>query len=195
MMPLRAAVCWLARSLLRAFRPHLPAQSRSKPQYPRALWSRWDGRYCGCLSALTQSALKCGYVVACKGLFRDARVGSSREDYDEHRSGTTRASRRCSSSTSDAVLEVRGDSGGDSAHQRWLALVSVRPTKTRMNWRSLALAGASRGPDKREVFGSWLGSPRMHRPGADASVGGSRVRLSKAPESRTHLVQVVRSKL
>ncbi len=48
----------------------------------------------------------------------------------------------------------RGDTGGDSAHQRWLALVSAEASKTRINWRSLALAGARMGPDKREVGGS-----------------------------------------
>ena len=58
---------------------------------------------------------------------------------------------------------TRGDSSGDSAHQRWLALVSARPSKTRINWRSLALAGASRGPDKREVGGSSPPRPIRHK--------------------------------
>ena len=49
---------------------------------------------------------------------------------------------------------ARGDSGGDSAHQRWLALVSAGPSKTRINWRSLALAGASLCPFNPQVVGS-----------------------------------------
>ncbi len=44
---------------------------------------------------------------------------------------TTRASRRCWRSTTNAVAHAlrRGDTGGDSAHQRWLALVSVQTGK------------------------------------------------------------------
>ena len=49
----------------------------------------------------------------------------------------TRASRRCwRSDMSMAAHDLRrGDTGGDNAHQRWLALVSVGPWKTRINRR------------------------------------------------------------
>jgi hypothetical protein len=47
----------------------------------------------------------------------------------------------------------RGDNRGDSAHQRWLALVSVQTSKTRINWRSPALAGASSCPFNPQVVG------------------------------------------
>jgi len=42
----------------------------------------------------------------------------------------------------DRSTEIRGDKRGASAHERWLALVSVENSKTRINWRSPALAGA-----------------------------------------------------
>ena len=47
-----------------------------------------------------------------------------------------------------------GDTGGDSAHQRWLALVSAQTGKTCQNWRSPALTGASLRSFNPQVVGS-----------------------------------------